>query len=52
MGSLQLFIQEVNITGKGVFMRVQAGPLPDKTLAEIACSQLQSRNQDCIVVAK
>ncbi len=52
LGSLQLFIQEVNITGKGVFMRVQAGPLPDKTLAEIACSQLQSRNQDCIVVAK
>ena len=52
LGSLQLFIQEVNITGRGVFHRIQAGPLPDETLAELACGQLRSRNQACFVVAK
>ena len=52
LGSLQLFIQEVNITGRGVFHRIQAGPLPDETLAELACGQLRSRKQACFVVVK
>jgi hypothetical protein len=52
LGSLQLFIQEVNITGKGVFHRIQAGPLPDEVLANLACGQLRGRGLGCFVVAK
>ena len=52
LGSLQLFIQEVNITGKGVFHRIQAGPLPDEALADLACGQLRGRGLGCFVVAK
>ncbi len=52
LGSMQLFIQEVEVEGRGTFHRMQAGPLPDKTLAEIVCSQLKSRGAGCFVVAK
>jgi len=52
LGGMQLFIQEVDVGGRGTFHRMQAGPLPDKTLAEIACGQLKSRGAGCFVVAK
>lgn len=52
LGSLQMFVQEVNIRGKGTFHRIQAGPLPDKALAELACGNLRARKVPCFVVAK
>lgn len=52
LGGLQLFIQQVNIRDKGVFHRIQAGPLPDKILAELACGSLKSRGLGCLVVAQ
>ena len=52
LGNMQLFIQRVDIAGRGVFHRIQAGPLPDANLAELACGQLRSRNMACFVVAK
>lgn len=52
LGGLQMFIQEVDIAGKGVFHRIQAGPLPERELAEIACDQLKSRKAPCFVIAR
>ena len=52
LGSLQLFVQQVNIRNKGVYHRIQAGPLADRILAEIACSNLKSRGVGCLIVAQ
>lgn len=52
LGSLQLFVQQVNIRNKGVYHRIQAGPLPDRILAEITCSNLKSRGVGCLIVAQ
>jgi len=52
LGSLQLFVQQVNIRNKSVYHRIQAGPLPDRILAEIACSNLKSRGVGCLIVAQ
>ena len=52
LGSLQLFVQQVNIRNKGVYHRIQAGPLPERILAEIACSNLKSRGVGCLIVAQ
>ena len=52
LGSLQLFVQQVNVRNKGVYHRIQAGPLPDRILAEIACSNLKSRGVGCLIVAQ
>lgn len=52
LGKLQVFVQEVDIAGKGVFHRIQAGPLPERELAEIACDQLKSRKAACFVIAR
>lgn len=52
LGNMQLFIQEVNIRDKGVFYRIQAGPLPDKALADLVCSRLAANKVPCFVVAK
>ncbi len=52
LGSLQLFVQQVNVRNKGVYHRIQAGPLPDRILAEIACRNLKSRGVGCLIVAQ
>ena len=52
LGGLQLFLQQVNISGKGVFHRIQAGPFPERVLAEVACDQLIARKAPCFVIAK
>jgi hypothetical protein len=52
LGSLQLFVQQVNVRNKSVYHRIQAGPLPDRILAEIACSNLKSRGVGCLIVAQ
>ena len=51
LGRLQLSLVRVDLGGgKGVFHRVQAGPLSEKMLADIVCSELKRRNVGCIVV--
>ena len=52
LGGLQLFLQQVNIEGKGVFHRIQAGPLQERVLAELACDQLIARKAACFVIAR
>lgn len=50
LGSLDLNVQSVKLD-RGTFYRIQAGPLADRAAASSLCSQLKSRNQDCLVVA-
>lgn len=51
LGRLQLSLVRVDLgSGKGVFHRVQAGPLSEKMLADIVCGELKRRNVGCIVV--
>lgn len=52
LGNLQLFIQRVDIVNKGVYYRIQAGPMPDRVLAEFACGQLKARRVGCLIVAQ
>jgi cell division septation protein DedD len=50
LGGLKLRVQTAKLK-KGVFYRVQAGPLADRAAAAALCGTLKSRKQDCLVVA-
>ncbi len=52
LGDMALSIQEADITGKGKYFRVQAGPLPNRATADDMCAQLKAQKQDCIVVKR
>ena len=48
---LQLNVQHVDLGDKGVFYRVQAGPLSDRTAAQSLCSRFKEQKQACLIVA-
>ncbi|URK18636.1 SPOR domain-containing protein [Thalassospira sp. GO-4] len=50
LGSLQMFVQRTDLGDKGVFYRLQAGPLADATAAEKLCGDLKQRNVGCLIV--
>lgn len=50
LGGLTLRVQTAKLK-KGIFYRVQAGPLADRAAASSLCGTLKSRKQDCLVVA-
>lgn len=50
LGDLQMFVQRTDIEGKGVYYRLQAGPLSDATAAEKLCADLKQRNVGCLIV--
>jgi len=52
LGDMALTVQEADITGKGKYYRVQAGPLPNRATADDMCAQLKAAKQDCIVVKR
>jgi hypothetical protein len=52
LGSLSLTVERVDKGASGVFYRLQAGPLADKTAAKQLCTSLKQKGQDCLVVAK
>ncbi len=51
LGALSLTIEQVDVSGKGIFHRVQGGPL-DEAAARGICRTLESRKQACIVVKR
>ena len=51
LGGLGLTIERINIAGKGIFHRVQGGPL-DEASARRICGILDTRKQACIVVRR
>jgi len=50
LGSLRMQPTKVDLGDKGVWYRVQAGPLDEKQ-AQTVCGTLKSRKADCVVVA-
>ncbi|MBP7066068.1 SPOR domain-containing protein [Ferrovibrio sp.] len=52
LGGLTANYDRVDIPGKGVFFRVQAGPLRDRAAAQALCEKLSAQKQGCIVVAR
>jgi cell division septation protein DedD len=50
LGRLSLTVSRVDLGAKGVFYRIQAGPIADATQAEQDCAVLKSRNVGCIIV--
>jgi cell division septation protein DedD len=52
LGDMALNVDRVDLGDRGIFFRVQAGPVPNRATAEDMCGQLKARQQDCIVVAR
>jgi hypothetical protein len=51
LGGLSLHVEQIDLGGdKGIFYRVQAAPLADRSSAQALCGNLASRGQDCLVV--
>jgi outer membrane biosynthesis protein TonB len=51
LGKLQYRTQEANLGDKGVFHRIQAGPMAKDT-ANVICKQIKQRGGTCMVVGK
>lgn len=50
LGNLQMFVQRTEIEGKGVYYRLQAGPVADASAAEKLCGDLKQRKVGCLIV--
>ncbi|HXV25238.1 MAG TPA: SPOR domain-containing protein [Alphaproteobacteria bacterium] len=50
LGDMRLTVQRADLGTKGIFFRIQAGPLPNRTTAEDVCAELKASKQPCIVV--
>lgn len=51
LGNLDFFVEKVNLGEKrGVYYRVQGGPIRDRATAASICDQLHKRSVSCIVV--
>jgi cell division septation protein DedD len=50
LGDMRLTVQRADLGTKGIYYRIQAGPLPDRTTAEDVCSELKASKQPCLVV--
>ena len=50
LADMRLTVQRADLGDKGVFFRIQGGPLPDRTPAEDVCAELKSSKQPCLVV--
>lgn len=52
LGNLSMNVERADLGDRGVFYRLQAGPLEDKALADLLCGKLKGRNLACLVVAR
>jgi hypothetical protein len=50
LGDMRLSVQKADLGTKGIYVRIQAGPLPDRTTAEDVCAELKASKQPCLVV--
>ncbi len=50
LGRLKGFYPQFTSSSGSTYTRVQGGPLVDKALAELLCSQLKARKVDCFVI--
>ena len=52
LGNLDADVVRADLDDRGVWYRLQAGPLASLSLATEACSRLADGNQDCLVVKR
>ena len=50
LGSLTLVVDRADLGSRGIFYRVQAGPLPSREAASALCDKLKQRKVGCLVV--
>ncbi|OKH89864.1 SPOR domain-containing protein [Thalassospira sp. TSL5-1] len=50
LSNLKMFVQKVDLGDKGIFYRLQAGPLDGRAAADKICSELKQRNVGCLSV--
>jgi cell division septation protein DedD len=50
LSDMNLTVQRADLGTKGIYYRIQAGPLPDRTTAEDVCAELKASQQPCLVV--
>jgi cell division septation protein DedD len=50
LGSLSLGAERVDLGDRGIFYRIQVGPIADGAEAERLCAQLRRRNVGCLIV--
>jgi hypothetical protein len=50
LGKLSLMVERANLGDKGIFYRIQAGPIADAAEAAQDCAALKNRNVGCILV--
>jgi hypothetical protein len=51
LGKLSLSVSSIQLGGgKGIYYRIQAGPIADESQAAQACAALKSRHVSCILV--
>lgn len=50
LGKLSLAVSRIDLGAKGVYYRIQAGPIADAAQAAQSCATLKSRNVGCILV--
>jgi len=51
LGKLGAVVVEVDLDARGVFYRLQVGPLPDQIDARQLCRALQEQGQSCLIIA-
>ena len=52
LGDMPLFIQQVELEGRGTYFRIQTGPFPSRSTAQDLCAQLKTAGQDCLVTQR
>jgi len=52
LGSLSLTVERADLGDRGIFYRIQAGPLTSREAADGLCAQLKAQQQDCLVRAR
>lgn len=52
LGDMPLFIQQVELEGRGIYHRIQTGPFPSRSTAQDLCAQLKAAGQDCLVTQR
>jgi cell division septation protein DedD len=50
LGKLSPSVSRVELGAKGIYYRIQAGPIADEGRAAQACAALKNRNVGCILV--
>lgn len=52
LSDMRLNLQTIDLGDRGVFYRVQTGPLPNRATAKDLCWQIKAVKQDCVVVRR